>query len=738
MIVDNNINTSKYVSFKDLAKYVLVSGTTCLNPYTSAFKTLWVESGSGNTRSHQLRHNEAAGYGFTFHDGVNTGNTKLCLPEEMIALNPKIVFGGLSTGNGDDWVTFSSIGADTFDSEDKVYGRYVFKINFADNTYCTIRFETSYLDQDEADNNLNSYWYEKCVDNTFYNQSGAQTSESNYIGKELSSFELLSVDLIQGEDHGTINSWSYSGSSLYLNTTRGNYDCFHGNSENGYFTTGVTQNDILVSNVGGYSNKNITVYMTPSIGITFSYTRDSQGCTSECTADCPSESPSYTLTVSPTFKGIERGGTSSMIEDVFVTVNTTAPSWGFNETCSWLSAAKSGTTRIKFTASNNTGDPRTCYVTVTAGTLSRTVEIQQAGASQCTSDCPANCPSDCPSECPSECTGEVIPPTVLTATFYKADGTTVVGTYTGYSGDAIVRPSVYSKEGYTVTWPSTPTNFASSNVSIIAIETVNSYKRHYDVWHASGLTSQWVHPARSSITTNYGTSFASPIYPSNDIPSYMEWSGWTIESGTMPANDLYISGYTVPHKYALEYYHPDSVTLYNRATYKYGETMLKLQPPAGYHWVGEPAGSIMDGHDYVVTSEEDTLCRRDVICTCDSSDLCGSECPKEGLPTDTMTLNVSHTVTNKLYEEYQFTIDLYYNNSSVWSATYRSQNPNGTTALTVGNVAYLEDEAVDVRADFQGKISNVWGATQQMSVSPQQIVVKTGMIRIIDISIDFT
>ena len=733
MIVDNNINTSKYVSFKDLAKYVLVSGATCLNPYTSAFRTLWVESGSGNTRSHQLRHNEAAGYGFTFHDGVNTGNTKLCLPEEMIALNPKIVFGGLSTGDEDDWATFKSVGTDTFESEDKVYGRYVFKINFADGTYCTIRFETSYVDQDDSQHDMTEFWYEKCVDNTFYNQSGTQTSESNYIGKELSSFELLSVDLIQGEEHGTINSWTYSGSSLYLNTKRGGYECYAGDSEDGYFTTGVTQNDILVSNVRGYSNKNITVYMTPSIGITFSYTRDASPCSSECVSECPSEGIVYSISVNPTYMGFESSGYR---EPNYFTVSTTnVSSWSVSDDRDWITTSRSGN-RVTVTVTTNAGSRRTGTVTISdnAGNAqSASVEIDQLGGY-----CPSDCSSECSAECPSECTGEVIPPTVLTATFYKADGTTVVGAYTGYTGDAIVRPSVYSKEGYTVTWPSTPTNFASSNVSIIAIETVNSYTRYYDVWHASGLTSQWVHPARSSITTNYGTSFASPIYPPSDIPSYMDWSGWTIESGTMPANDLYISGYTVPHKYALEYYHPDSVTLYNRATYKYGETMLKLQPPAGYRWVGEPAGSIMDGHDYVVTSEEDIPCKCDVICSCNSSDLCDSDCPKEGLPTDTMTLNVSHTVTDKLYEEYQFTIDLYYNNSSVWSATYRSQNPNGNIALTVGNVTYLEDETVTVRADFQGKISNVWGATQQMSVSPQQIVVKAGMIRIIDISIDFT
>ena len=303
MLVDNNINLNKYVSFKDLAKYVFVSGTKCFNPYTSSFKTLYEQSGSGDTRNHQLQYGSALAYGFTFHSGKGS---RLCLPEEMVALNPKILFGGAATGSSYDWAIFSPQGSDTFDSEDEVYAVYRYKVTFADGTYCTIRFETAYLDQDGANANLNTYWYERCPEAYYIDQNGNSAQESAYKGKEVVGFQFMSAELVQNDtSKGTISDYDYSGSSLFVETTRAYHIIYSGITEGGSLTTGVTPQSILQSNIDGYSNGNFSVTITPSIGIWFSYTRT--------TAE-------YTLSVYPTTVYIERAGTSSMAETAAVTV----------------------------------------------------------------------------------------------------------------------------------------------------------------------------------------------------------------------------------------------------------------------------------------------------------------------------------------------------------------------------------------------------------------------------------
>lgn len=112
-----------------------------------------------------------------------------------------------------------------------------------------------------------------------------------------------------------------------------------------------------------------------------------------------------------------------------------------------------------------------------------------------------------------------------TATFKKADGT-VYSTVVGYYGDTITRPSVYTKAGYTVSWPSTPATFPDNNVVITAIETAILYTATFR--KADGTYY-------SADTGYYGEEI--------DYPSVYTKTGYTVSWPSNP--ERYYDNYTI-------------------------------------------------------------------------------------------------------------------------------------------------------------------------------------------------
>ena len=802
MLVDSQMNTSKYVSFTDLAKYVFLSGSS-MNPYNDTFATKYAQSGSGSTANHLLRHSEASEYGFAFHDGVNTGNTKLCLPEEMIALNPDIIFGGANkVTNG---FSLRQSGDDPIEAADKIYFYTRYRVNFSDGTYATIRFETAYIDHTNG-----NYWQNfNCPDVYYYDQNGTSRNEGYFTGKTPTTFSFIDVGVENGGS-GTLNSYTVQNNRwMFLDFSRGSYTLTAATSAS--LTTGVTEMVIKQSNAAGGSASNFILTIAPNLGVEYYFTKST---------------PSYTLTVSPTYKGIEKGGTSSMAEYVYVTVSTTAPAWGFSETCNWLNAAKSGSTRLQFTANANTGPARTCYVTVTAGTLSQIVTVDQAG---CSSDCPSDCPSDYtpttytakfykgssstvwttdtgtygesisyptlytrygytvtwpsnaptyfyddydihtvetrknytatfykadstyysawtgafestiqypalytkegytvswPSDAPVTITGDCsitavetqVTPDTYTATFYKADHTTVVGTFTGHSGEQIVYPAIYTKEGYTVSWPSTPTTL-TGDCSIYAIESVNSYTIYYKLINTSGSTQSSTY---TSITVNYGTNYTAPAPPIS-VPTGESFSGWTKTYQTMPASNVYESGWTIPVDYSLAWYVDG--TLSGTDAYNYTDSvMIRLAPANHTAWAYSPSlltNNKMPASNVSATTEENTpSCPP--VCFCDGSDECSSDCPSD-CPQDgsdtKMTLVVNYDMNGRVFSELTITVTFPQVNFSHNETCYPTSS-TGTHVMQI-DVGSYEGIQTTVQANSTGRVGQVYYPDEQLYVTIQ-------------------
>ena len=127
-----------------------------------------------------------------------------------------------------------------------------------------------------------------------------------------------------------------------------------------------------------------------------------------------------------------------------------------------------------------------------------------------------------------------------TATFKKADGT-VYSTVVGYYGSTITRPSVYTKPGYTVSWPSTPATFPASNVVITAIETAILYTatfRKADGTYYSADTGYYgEYISYPSVYTKTGYYVS---WPSNPERYYDNYTIYGIETA-IPGS----TGYTV-------------------------------------------------------------------------------------------------------------------------------------------------------------------------------------------------
>lgn len=110
-----------------------------------------------------------------------------------------------------------------------------------------------------------------------------------------------------------------------------------------------------------------------------------------------------------------------------------------------------------------------------------------------------------------------------TAYFYRADGTSM-GTDTGLQGDTITYPSLYTKTGYDVAWPSNaPTTFGSGNVTITAVETIHSWTVYWLYENGTTYTSQ---------RYNYGASISEPSCPNGCV--------WESHDATMPDSNYSI------------------------------------------------------------------------------------------------------------------------------------------------------------------------------------------------------
>ena len=228
--------------------------------------------------------------------------------------------------------------------------------------------------------------------------------------------------------------------------------------------------------------------------------------------------------------------------------------------------------------------------------------------------------------------------------YYYKNGSVWV-TEDHYYGDSLTAHALPSEQGKTYSaWnPSVPSTMPANNFSTYTTSAGTPYQIYYYVYNTSGSTSSTLYTTR---TFTYQQSVSGlNEYPT--IPTGQSWSGWTGEPSTMPANDVYVSGWTIPIAYTLQYYYEmasgnGTMLPMSSQTYNYTDYVVSLLPPIGganyYYgtWVFDPAlltGSKMPASNvsaftYVVeTCTSQCSCDGDcsVVCSCDVQS-CGNDC----------------------------------------------------------------------------------------------------------------
>lgn len=177
---------------------------------------------------------------------------------------------------------------------------------------------------------------------------------------------------------------------------------------------------------------------------------------------------------------------------------------------------------------------------------------------------------------------------------YKVDGT-VYKTITLEWGAIITPEPAPVKEGYTFSgWSEIPSTMPASNVEVTGSFSINSYNLFYKV---DGVEYK-------SLTVVYGSTITPETAP---IKEGHTFSGWSEIPGTMPANDVEVTGYFTVNTYALKYmvdgvlYHTDSIA--------FGTAITLIDEPSRVGetfsgWVNAP--QTMPAHDVVISGTFDT------------------------------------------------------------------------------------------------------------------------------------
>ena len=280
MLVSGSVKTDKYVSLTNLRDYVFLTPSSSFTPYTSAFKTFYRGADSGNTKNHHLTHQQAEGYGFVLHEheyqAVDLPN-KLCLPEEMTALNPFIYFGGTASLGGTLRPNYS------FTVDDSISIRAILLVSFKNRRTVTVEFDSAALSGTaNVSGSLSGKFTSK-----YFNSNGSQITLSQVqaygevsdvlvdnIILEQHHPELANYTLASYQDTGTIFVCSTKSPSAPTSSTKMSkwaitLDHHSHDIENNAITGQVIKN----FNASGLSNEDFYLYFSLEPAITMTLTQ---------------------------------------------------------------------------------------------------------------------------------------------------------------------------------------------------------------------------------------------------------------------------------------------------------------------------------------------------------------------------------------------------------------------------------------------------------------------------------
>ena len=174
--------------------------------------------------------------------------------------------------------------------------------------------------------------------------------------------------------------------------------------------------------------------------------------------------------------------------------------------------------------------------------------------------------------CEYTANGGVVEPTTYTVTFKDWDGT-VLSTQTVEEGAAATAPAAPSRTGYTFTGWDVDFSNVTSDLTVTAQYSVNSYTITYYVDGALYNTQTYA----------YGAAVTMLAEPTKEGYTF---SGWDTTITTMPANNVTVNGTFSVNSYTITYYVDGA--LYNTQTYAYGAAVTMLAEPTkeGYTFSG--------------------------------------------------------------------------------------------------------------------------------------------------------
>ena len=206
---------------------------------------------------------------------------------------------------------------------------------------------------------------------------------------------------------------------------------------------------------------------------------------------------------------------------------------------------------------------------------------------------------------------------------YVIDGVEYKTYKMGY-GETITPEEEPTKEGYTFSgWSEIPETMPAHDVTVTGTFTVNQYKLTYMV---DGVEYK-------SYEIDYGTTITPETEPTKEGYTF---SGWSEIPGTMPAEDVTVTGTFTINQYKLTYMIDDKV--YKEVEYDYGAAIVPEQRPddkeyVSFEWVGLP--ETMPAHDVTVyasyeTGIRDVLMQQNVLRIYNSNGIV-TDRPQKGL-----------------------------------------------------------------------------------------------------------
>ena len=327
--------------------------------------------------------------------------------------------------------------------------------------------------------------------------------------------------------------------------------------------------------------------------------------------------------------------------------------------------------------------------------------------------------------------------------YYKNNSLWATDNY--YYGDTITPHALPTDVGKTYSaWsPALPSTMPANDISTYSSSAGTQYQMYYYLYNMSGSTSSTLHTTR---TFTYQQTVSGLGAPSS-VPTGQSFSGWTGEPSTMPANDVYVSGWTIPIEYTISWYSRDGVstTLIAADNYYYNNTMLIRVAP-GSDWVYTPSligSNKMPASDVTAYSDIPTACTSDcssdvclcngieIICTVEYCTDCAKDfCNAEGQTDVYMTYNLigNYSDPNSLnIKGIRFKIYLKRNGVTLDTGTHTYTSNGNFTSQSIyetGSLSFpssYNGTSATLNATISRKNGNAWGAEEVADIYPTTV-----------------